>query len=90
MKRFGMLLPSAALAASSLLRPWAVLAVAHRRLRRRFWRRPHGRLRRGPLWRFLWPVHGHGGFNRGFGFNRGMFAGRSVAAAVANFPERVF
>ena len=30
-----------------------------------------------------------GGFNRGFGFNRGMFAGRSVAA-VANFPERVF
>ena len=28
MKRFGMLLPSAALAASSLLRPWAVLAVA--------------------------------------------------------------
>jgi hypothetical protein len=31
-----------------------------------------------------------GGFIRGLGFNRGMFAGRSVAAAVANFPERVF
>jgi hypothetical protein len=31
-----------------------------------------------------------GGFNRGFGFNRGIFVGRSVAAAVANFPERVF
>jgi hypothetical protein len=71
MKRFGVLLASAALAASG---PAAAM----------------GGLGGGHFGGFGGRSMAMGGFNRGFGFNRGMFAGRSLAAAVANFPEPVF